>query len=70
MTEQPSDQRPSLSQLAAQAESDPWACPRCGCRMWRVVNTYGCKTDRSIHRRRICRHCHHVRISVETMRPE
>ena len=46
----------------------PWACPRCGCRDWRVANTYGCKTDQSIHRRRICRNCNHVRISVETMR--
>jgi len=44
---------------------DPWVCPRCGCRDWRVANTYHTKTDSAIHRRRVCRHCHHVRISVE-----
>lgn len=70
MSEPLQDNRPSLAQLAAQSNSDPWACPRCGCRDWRVANTYECKTDASIHRRRICRHCHHVRISIETMPEE
>ena len=61
------DERPTLAQLAAHSNANPWACPRCGCRDWRVANTYDCKTDSSIHRRRICRNCNEVRISIETM---
>lgn len=51
------DNPPTARELAARANgSDPWACPRCGCRDWRVANTYDVAGD-SKKRRRICRHC-------------
>ena len=51
--------RKSLGQLAADAVradgTDPWACPRCGCKDWRVVGTYERNGKR--RRQRVCRHC-------------
>lgn len=39
------------------------ACPKCGCRDWRVRNTQ--PTTDSIRRYRVCRHCGHTRRTVE-----
>jgi DNA-directed RNA polymerase subunit RPC12/RpoP len=39
------------------------ACPKCGCRDWRVRNTVP-QAD-SIHRYRLCRNCGHTRRTVE-----
>lgn len=49
--------RKSLSKMATEANgSDPWACPRCGCKgPHRVVNSYEAGGERK--RRRICRNC-------------
>lgn len=51
--------RKSLQQLTAEAEetdgADPWACPRCGCKDWRVVGTYERNGKR--RRQRVCRNC-------------
>lgn len=51
--------RKSLQQLATEAAqvdgADPWACPRCGCKDWRTVDSRfrnGC-----VSRKRACRHC-------------
>lgn len=35
--------------------ADGWECPRCGCKEWRVVNSYMQGDGRN--RRRVCRHC-------------
>jgi transcriptional regulator NrdR family protein len=44
-----------LSQMG-RAGSDPWACPRCGCKgPHKVVNTYEAGGER--RRRRVCRNC-------------
>ena len=57
MSEKP---RKSLQQLANEAAQtdgiDPWACPRCGCKDWRVVGTYERNGKR--RRQRVCRNCH------------
>lgn len=53
-----SEERKTLQQMVADAageDYDPWACPRCSCKDWRVVNTY--MTAAGIRRRRVCRHC-------------
>jgi len=54
-----SEHPPTLRELAAQAAAaeggDLWSCGRCGCRDWRVVNTY--RTAAGIRRRRVCRNC-------------
>lgn len=51
--------RPTLAELAASAAQaggeDPWACPNCGCRDWRVVNSHERNGLRK--RQRVCRHC-------------
>ncbi len=39
------------------------ACPKCGCRDWRVRNTQ--PITEGIRRYRICRHCGHTRRTVE-----
>ena len=54
MTEE--KQPKSLQEFADDAEADPWACPRCGCRDWRVESSYIVKNGNR-RRRRICRHC-------------
>ncbi len=62
MPEQPTPNNgrlPSARELAQQAQQDdPWICPRCGCRDWRVISSY-LSGDGARHRRRACRHCHH-----------
>lgn len=60
----PPEERPTARELAAQSRgSDPWACPRCGCKDWRVVNSYMSGDAR--RRQRVCRHCHQVLITYE-----
>lgn len=50
------ERRPTLAELAAQSQgTDPWACPRCGCRRTKVETTYD--TVGSKNRRRICGNC-------------
>jgi hypothetical protein len=40
MTDKPKRSRAQMAEAAAKADSaDPRACPRCGCRDWRVVGT-------------------------------
>jgi hypothetical protein len=64
----PPDKRPSASELAAQSNgADPWACPRCGCADWRVVNTY--LIDGKRRRQRACRNCHTPLITYEVPCP-
>ena len=60
---EPSRRRPSLGEL--QSRTNGWDCPRCGCRDWRVINSYLC-ADGTRHRRQFCRHCYFSRITVET----
>lgn len=51
--------RKSLRQLALEAAQvdgvDLWACPRCGCKDWRVRKTW--HPAGGIRRSRVCRHC-------------
>lgn len=63
------EERPSLSQLAAASNRNPWECVRCGCRDWRVDNSYMCDTDKTRHRRRVCRHCGNVMMTYESPTP-
>lgn len=35
---------------------DPWICPKCGCRDWRVLDTRECSGG-NVGRTRYCRHC-------------
>jgi len=63
--QQPPQERPSLSQLAAQGTGEGWECPRCGCCDWRVIESrqYG-----DIRKRiRMCRHCGKRLNTVETL---
>ena len=46
----------SLQEMADEAKPDPWACPRCGCRDWRVESSYVVASGNR-RRRRVCRHC-------------
>ncbi len=59
--------RKTLQQLAIEAaqsqNADPWACPRCGCKDWRVAGTYVRNGKR--RRQRVCRHCHQTLITYE-----
>lgn len=72
MTYVPPEDRQSLSQLAAESiqseGADPWACPKCGCCDWRVVNTY--LRDGKRRRQRACRHCHTPMITLEVPVPK
>jgi hypothetical protein len=52
----PPNERPTAAQLAAQCGNDPWVCPRCGCRDWRVLDTRDVSNG-NLARTRICRHC-------------
>jgi transcriptional regulator NrdR family protein len=50
--------RYTLRELAAAANAagpDPWACRRCGCKDWRVVDSRMATGERK--RKRVCRHC-------------
>lgn len=64
MTDKP---RKMLSQMKAEGEADPWACPKCGCRDYRVLNTY--YVDGHPRRRRCCRNCRKVVHTDEVMCP-
>lgn len=62
--------RRTLGQMAVDAQRDDWACPRCGCRHWRVISTYYCR-DGTKRRLTACRHCHYSRTTYEsTRKPE
>lgn len=53
--------RPTLGELAAQATGgDGWDCPRCGCRDWRVEDSYFVVGRQERRRRRFCRNCKQV----------
>lgn len=53
--------RPTLGELAAQATGgDGWDCPRCGCRDWRVEDSYFVAGRQERRRRRFCRNCKQV----------
>ena len=57
-----------LSQLATVAGNDSSApagiaCPKCGCRHWRVRDTD--RLDGAIRRYRVCRHCGHHKTTFE-----
>ena len=53
--------RPTLGELAAQATGgDGWECPRCGCRDWRVEDSYFVAGRQERRRRRFCRNCKQV----------
>jgi hypothetical protein len=59
MTER--ERRPTLGELASQATGgDGWECPRCGCRDWRVEDSYFVRGRNERMRRRFCRHCKQV----------
>lgn len=64
--------RKSLRQLADEAaEADganPWACPRCGCTDWRVVDSRLIGTTR--RRQRACRNCHTAIPTLEVPVPK
>lgn len=63
------DRRPTLEELAAQANgTDPWACPRCGCKDWRVRDTRF--RDDTVKRQRVCRHCKTPIVTREVPCPE
>ena len=52
----PIGQRNTIASLKQASGSDPWACPRCGCKgPHKVVNSYEAGGER--RRRRICRNC-------------
>jgi hypothetical protein len=54
----PPAERPTAAELAAlsrAAAGDVWACPRCGCRDWRVRKT--AQRAAGVRRSRVCRHC-------------
>ena len=53
---QPPGERPTARELAARGNM-PWACPACGCRDWRVIDSRWKGGDKVRERR--CRHCHH-----------
>lgn len=60
------EKRPTLNELAAETNaSDPWSCPKCGCKDWRVYKTYDCK-DGTKRRTRCCRNCKFVRTTYES----
>lgn len=40
-------------------------CPKCGCRTWRVTNTW--LLNGRIKRRRVCRHCGRPMNTYETV---
>jgi len=57
MTKPPPDERPSAQQLMAQSNGiDPRVCPQCGCRHWKVQNTYDLKSGH-VRRIKICAGC-------------
>lgn len=57
MSEKPRKSLQQLANDAVQADGlDPWACPRCGCKDWRVVDSRLVGGARK--RQRACRHCH------------
>ena len=58
--------RPTLRDYARGAGAQ-FGCPRCGCRDWRVSNTYWGKIDAAVRRRRVCRHCNHPITTVEVI---
>lgn len=46
-----------MAALAVRAEGrDPWACPKCGCKDWRVVSSFQ-RANGDRRRLRVCRHC-------------
>lgn len=52
----------SAAEWAAEAGSDPWKCPQCGCLDWRIVDSRYVTDDPRFsgyakRRIRICRHC-------------
>jgi len=51
------EQRPkTLAEMAAEAAGGSgWVCPRCGCRAWKVSNSYMINGRR--RRRRVCLNC-------------
>ncbi len=68
----PPEKRLSLAQMAAQTVNneggDAWACPRCGCRDWRVVNSHLRGGER--RRQRQCRHCGEPLRTLEVPAPD
>ena len=67
-----SAEQKTLQQLqreaAAAAGSDLWACPRCGCRDWRVVNSHEYGGPR--RRQRECRNCGYDLPTLEVPIPD
>jgi transcriptional regulator NrdR family protein len=65
-------ERKSLEQWvadAAQADGvDPWACPGCGCKDWRVIDSRIVGTTR--RRQRACRKCHRPLRTLEVPVPD
>ena len=55
MTDKP---RKTLAQMKAEATDDPWKCPKCGCKDWRVLDSY--ETGGKRRRVRCCRNCRKV----------
>lgn len=53
----PPNKRPTMAELATQGNGQgPWACPTCGCRNWRVLDTREAANG-NIGRTRHCRLC-------------
>lgn len=71
--------RKSLGQLRREAQEqayresqegsgvDPWACPSCGCKDWRIANSHEYGGPRK--RQRICRNCGHELPTLEVPVP-
>lgn len=60
--------RQYLREAAEVEGADPWACPRCGCRDWRVVNSHEYGGPRK--RQRQCRNCEYDLPTLEVPVPD
>jgi hypothetical protein len=68
MSEKPRKSLRQLADEAAQSDGvDPWACPRCGCKDWRTVDSRLVGGTRK--RKRACRNCHQKLPTQEVLVP-
>jgi transcriptional regulator NrdR family protein len=67
----PPEERLTARQLQAQTNgTDPWACPKCGCKATEVIDSRRRDGDPARRRLRACLHCHHPRETEEHIVPQ
>ena len=57
-----------LAQLATIGGGDPWACPHCGCKHFKVVDSH--QQGGTRRRQRACRNCSTPMITLEVPVPD